>query len=276
MSSLAVAAWRLTIASLILAPFVLPKCRDEWRALTRREWLLVMTSGLILAAHFYMWITSLALTSVAASVVLVATTPLFVGVLSYIILKERMTRAMTAGMLVALTGTAVIGLSDAGGTHGLTGDLLALLGALAAAGYMLIGRHLRAPQASAAQETVTLSLLGYVFPVYGTAAVALMGLALLSGEKLTGQPAQTWLWLALMAIFPQIVGHSSLNWALGHLPTAFVALGLLAEPIGSTLLAWIVLREPPTSSAFTGGLLILAGIGIATTKKDKSTSGSHT
>ena len=95
-------------------------------------------------------------------------------------------------------------------------------------------------------------------------------------ETLTGQPTQTWLWLALMAIFPQIVGHSSINWALGHLPTALVALGLLAEPIGSTLLAWIILREPPTFSTLIGGLLILAGIGIATTVKDKSTYGSHT
>ena len=258
MSSLAVAAWRLTIASLILAPFALTTCRDAWRELTRREWLLAVASGLILAVHFYTWITSLALTSVAASVVLVATTPLFVGVISHFVLKERLTRAVTTGMVIALIGSTVIGLGDAGvGTHQVAGDLLALTGALAGAGYLLIGRHLRS----------RLSLLGYVFPVYSTAAIALMGLAVLSGTTLAGQPAQTWLWLALLAIFPQIVGHSSLNWALGHLPTAFVALALLAEPIGSTLLAWLVLHEPPAPPALIGGLLILAGIAVATRKK---------
>lgn len=268
MSSLAVAAWRLTIASVILAPFALTTCREEWRKLSRREWALAIASGLILAVHFYTWITSLALTSVAASVVLVATAPLFVGVISHLFLKERMTRPMAMGMALALVGTAVIGLGGTSkGTHHLTGDLLALTGALAGAGYLLIGRRLRA----------RLSLLGYVFPVYGTAAVALMALALLTGVPLTRQPPQTWLWLVLMALFPQIVGHSSLNWALGHLPTAFVALALLAEPIGSTLLAWLVLREPPAPIALTGGLLILAGIAVASVKKttQSNTTRSH-
>jgi drug/metabolite transporter (DMT)-like permease len=262
MTSLAVAAWRLTIATLILAPFALAtqsaKGRDaEWRTLTRREWGLIAASGLLLAVHFYTWITSLALTSVAASVVLVATAPLFVGVISHFFLKERISRRMVIGMAVALAGSLIIGLADAGeGTHQLAGDLLALLGALAVAGYMLIGRQSRA----------RLSLLGYVFPVYGTAALALMGAALFSDVALTGYPAQVWLWLALVAVFPQIVGHSSLNWALGHVSATFVALAVLAEPIGSTLLAWIILKEPPTFTTLIGGLLILIGIAAASAK----------
>ncbi|MGC9395617.1 MAG: EamA family transporter, partial [Anaerolineae bacterium] len=163
-------------------------------------------------------------------------------------------------------GSLIIGLADAGeGTHQLAGDLLALLGALAVAGYMLIGRQLRAPQSPAA-----LSLLGYVFPVYGTAALALMGAALFSGVALTGYPAQVWLWLTLVAVFPQIVGHSSLNWALGHVSATFVALAVLAEPIGSTLLAWIVLREPPTFSTLIGGALILIGIALASAKPTRT------
>jgi len=257
MTSLAVAAWRLTIATLILAPFALATRCKEWRALPRREWGLIVASGLLLAVHFYTWITSLALTSVAASVVLVATAPLFVGVISHFLLKERMSRRMVIGMAVALAGSLIIGLADAGeGTHQLTGDLLALLGALAVAGYMLIGRQSRA----------RLSLLGYVFPVYGTAALALMGAALFSGVALTGYSAQVWLWLTLVAVFPQIVGHSSLNWALGHVSATFVALAVLAEPIGSMLLAWFVLHEPPTFSTLAGGALILAGIAAASAK----------
>ena len=267
MASLAVAAWRLTIATLILAPFALTTRRAEWRTLTRREWGLIIASGLLLAVHFYTWITSLALTSVAASVVLVALAPLFVGAISHFFLKERMSRRMVIGMAVALAGSLIIGLADAGeGAHQLAGDLLALLGALAAAGYMLIGRRSRAPQSSAAQSSAALSLLGYVFPVYGTAALALMGAALFSGVALTGYPAEAWLWLTLVAVFPQIIGHSSLNWALGHVSATFVALAVLAEPIGSTLLAWIVLHEPPTFATLIGGLLILIGIAAASVK----------
>ena len=261
MASLAVAAWRLTIATLILAPFAVTTRRDEWRTLSRREWGLLVASGLLLAVHFYTWITSLALTSVAASVVLVAVAPLFVGAISHFFLKERMSRQMVIGMAIALAGSLIIGLADAGeGTHQLVGDLLALLGALAVAGYMLIGRRSRA----------RLSLLGYVFPVYGTAALALVGAALVSGVALTGYPTQVWLWLALVAIFPQIVGHSSLNWALGHVSATFVALAVLAEPIGSTLLAWIVLHEPPTFSTLIGGTLILIGIAAASVKPSRT------
>ncbi len=273
MTSLAVAAWRLTIAALILAPFALATCRREWRALSRRDWGLLAVSGLLLAAHFYTWITSLALTSVAASVVLVATAPLFVGAISHFFLKERMSRQMVIGMAVALAGSLIIGLADAGeGTHQITGDVLALLGALAVAGYMLIGRRLRAQETRDVRPP--LSLLAYVFPVYGTAALALMGAALFSGVTLGGYPAQTWLWLTLMAVFPQIVGHSTLNWALGHVSATFVALAVLAEPIGSTLLAWLILREPPTFSTIIGGVLILIGIMAATAKSSPSRTSS--
>jgi len=275
MASPAVAAWRLTIATVILAPFALTTCRAEWRTLTRREWGLIVVSGLLLAAHFYTWIASLALTSVAASVVLVATAPLFVGAISHFFLKERMSRQMVTGMTVALAGSLIIGLADAGeGAHQIIGDLLALLGALSVAGYMLIGRRLRAQQ-TARQPARTLrpplSLLAYVFPVYGTAALALTGTALFSGVALTGYPAQAWLWLTLVAVFPQIVGHSTLNWALGHVSAIFVALAVLAEPIGSTLLAWLILHEPPMVSTIIGGLLILIGIMAATAKSTPNT-----
>jgi len=257
MNSLAVAAWRLILASLMLAPFALATRWDEWRTLKRWEWSLLLASGVILAVHFYTWITSLALTSVAASVVLVSTTPLFVGIISHFFFQERITRWVLLGMGVALAGSTMIGLSDLGeGTHRMLGDVLALAGALAAAGYLLIGRQLRN----------RLSLLGYVFPVYGTAAVALLLLALLMRTSLAVCPLNNWLWLFLMALFPQIVGHSSLNWALGHLPATYVALVLLAEPIGSTLLAWLILEEVPVLTVILGGGLILAGLWVANRK----------
>ncbi len=252
--SLVVAAWRLTLASLILAPVALLVCRAELGRLTRREWASILLSGLLLAVHFATWITSLAYTSVAASVVLVWTSPIFVGLASPLLLNEPLPRGMLGALIVAILGSLVIGLGDLGqGTHQLWGDALALMGAVAGAGYFLIGRRLRA----------RLSLLAYIFPVYGTAAVALMGLLLASDLPKLPQQPQTWLWLLLMALGPQILGHSSLNWALRYLSATYVTLATLGEPIGSALLAWWLLDEPPTAWAVIGGGLILTGIVIA-------------
>jgi len=252
--SLAVAAWRLMLASLMLAPVSLGRCRVEWAPLTRREWGWLAISGVFLAIHFYTWIESLALTSVAASVVLVSLTPLFVAVVSRVFLKETLTRRTVGGIALAIVGSACIALGDRhASVHRLAGDGLALVGAAAIAGHMLIGRRLRA----------RLSLLGYIFPVYGVAAVVLMLCALATGTPLTGYPSPAWLWLLLIALIPQVIGHSSFNWALGHLPAAYVSLATLAEPVGATLLAWLILREAPTWAAVGGGALILIGLGLA-------------
>ncbi len=262
MPSLSVAAWRLTLGTLILAPFAIRTSRDEWRTLSRRAWGLIAASGLFLAIHFYTWITSLALTSVAASVVLVSTNPIFVGVISHLFLKEKLTRAMVVGLVISVVGSAVIGLEGTGvGNHRLLGDALALVGAAAVAAYMLIGRSLR----------IRLSLLGYVVPVYGVAALGLLVTAFIAGAPLSGYPARAWLWLFLVALIPQVIGHTSLNWALGHLSATYVALAVLAEPIGSTLLAWIVLQEAPTWQAILGGVLILLGITLATRPRTAET-----
>jgi drug/metabolite transporter (DMT)-like permease len=251
--SMAVAAWRLTLAALFLAPFALAVCRSELCALERYEWAYVGASGILLALHFATWITSLAYTSVAASVVLVSASPIFVGVASHLLLRERLSRGLAVALLLAIGGSAIIGLGDAHGrTHHLWGDALALMGAVTAAGYFLLGRKLR----------TRLSLLAYVFPVYGVAALALMLMAFLVGSDLRPQMGQTWLWLVLLAVGPQIVGHSSLNWALRYLSATFVTIATLGEPIGSTLLAWWLLGEPPSLWALLGGGLILVGIVI--------------
>ncbi len=256
-SSLALAAWRLTFASALLGPFAVARARPEWRKLGSADWALLAASGAALAVHFYTWITSLAMTSVAASVVLVSTNPLFVALISHFLLGERVRARVFLGILVALLGSAVIGLGDVTkGSHQVLGDVLALVGAATVAIYMLIGR----------QQRSHLSLLGYIFPVYGFAAVLLMAFALVMRVPLTGYPPQAWGWLLLVALIPQIIGHSSFNWALGHVSPTYVSLAVLAEPIGSTILAWLVLSEPPTPSTILGGGIILGGIVLATMK----------
>lgn len=252
--SLAVAAWRLTLATLILTPIALIACRRELRALTRRDWISAVVAGVLLALHFAAWISSLAYTSVAASVVLMTTHPIFVGLASHLFLRERMSRGMVIALFAAMTGSLIIGIDDwTQGLGQLWGDVLALMGAVTVAGYFLIGRKLR----------TKLSLLTYIFPVYATAALTLMGILLISGKPALPQDTQTWGWLLLMAIGPQILGHSALNWALGYLSATYVTIAVLGEPIGSTLLAWWLLEEAPTPRSIIGGGLILIGIAIA-------------
>ena len=272
--SLVVAAYRLTLASLILAPLALTRYRTELSALTRREVLLGLLSGFFLALHFATWISSLEYTTVASSVVLVTTTPLWVALLSPLILREANDRMVIIGMLLALLGGGIVGISDAcSWQNGLVcpplasfvrgsaflGDLLALCGAWMAAGYIMIGRRLRAK----------ISLIPYIFLVYGMAAIVLLAILGLSGESAFGYAPLTFLWLLLLALVPQLLGHSTFNWALRYLPASLVSVTLLGEPIGSTLLAYIILRESPTPLKITGAVLILTGIYVTSIQPRK-------
>ncbi len=260
--SLVIAAWRMGLATVILAPLVLLRYRTELRSLKSQDLRLLALSGLFLAAHFATWISSLRYTSVASAVVLVNTNPLWVALFSWLLLGEKPTRRVTVGMLVALAGGVVIGVNDLPG-EGLTGlgfgsgtlfgDLLALFGALFGAGYIIIGRKMR----------VFTSLPIYAFSVYGIAALFLIVTVIVSGQPLTGYQPGTYMWFLLLAVIPQLLGHSSVNWGLKYLPAAFVAVVMLSEPIGSSLMAVLILKEIPTILMMIGGLLILIGIGIA-------------
>jgi drug/metabolite transporter (DMT)-like permease len=251
--SLVIAACRLSFATLVLAPLALSRKRTELAALSRRELGLALLSGLFLSLHFATWISSLEYTTVASSVVLVTTTPLWVALLSPFTLREPITRGQLAGMLVALAGGVVIGVSDSGdsaASNPLLGDLLALAGAMMAASYIIIGRRLRKK----------MTLVSYTFLVYGASAVMLVVFMLAGGFSPLGYPRVTYLWFVLLALIPQLLGHSSINWALGYLSAASVSTILLGEPIGSTILAVILLNETPGVVKILGAVLILVGI----------------
>ena len=252
--SLVIAASRLTIASLILAPAAFIRGKDELRSLTKGDLRLALLSGLFLGVHFATWISSLEYTSVASSVVFVSTSPMFVGLASHFLLKERVSRQMFAGIAASVLGGMIVGYGDFGlGTRELFGDFLALAGAVAVSVYLLVGRKLRRH----------LSLLSYIFLVYGTAAVFLIAVCLAMGHTLSGYSRQTYLLFVLLAVVPQIIGHSSYNWALKYLPATLVGVATLGEPIGSTILAYFALKEAPTLAKLGGGVLILAGIYVS-------------
>jgi len=262
MPAVAIAAWRLTLASLVLAPFALAHSRNEWRALEPRELALAVVSGISLALHFAFWISSLDYTSVMSSVVFVSTNPLFVALASVFVLRESLKRATIIGIVIAMLGSVLIGASDLGsaGAESLQGDVLALLGAVTVSGYLLIGRRLRKK----------LSLVGYISIVYSTAALALLVLAFAMGVPLFGYAWQAYALVALLAAGPQLVGHTSYNYALKYLSATFITVTILAEPIGATLLAIPLLQQNPDPIKLMGGALILVGIYFAAREKNSS------
>lgn len=268
--SLVIAAFRMALAALVVAPFCIRKFRTEIRKATRKTRLLLLLSGVFLAFHFAIWITSLEYTSVASSVVLVTTAPLWVALLSPVFLKEKITRWIVFGLVVSLTGSIVVGLSSSCGFndghltcqniaatfHGkaFLGNAMALAGAFLSAGYLMVGRKVRKH----------VSLSSYIFSVYSVAAIVLLLLVLLTGQKVSGYSAPTYLWMVALALVPQIIGHSAFNWALKYLSAAYVSIALLGEPVGTVILTMLFLRESPTVLELVGGILILAGIVLAT------------
>jgi drug/metabolite transporter (DMT)-like permease len=250
---LAQAFYRCAFAAAVVLPIGVIRHADVYRSLSRPRWGLALVSGLFLAGHFATWIPSLSYTSVAASTVIVTTQPLWVALFGGIA-GERTSRRALVGIAVALAGTLVITGGDlGGGGRALVGDLLALAGAVCAAVYVLAGRKLR-------QE---LSVVVYTSIVYTTAALTLAVCMAVSGTRFAGYPAKTWLLFALMTIGPQFLGHSVFNYVLGEVQASVVAIAVMAEPVGATLLAMAILGEIPTSGAVFGGALILGGVYMA-------------
>ncbi|MEO8004089.1 MAG: DMT family transporter, partial [Betaproteobacteria bacterium] len=257
---------RLGIAALVLAPYAWWRAGAEMRGLGRRELLLCGLSGFLLAVHFWVWITSLEYTSIASSTALVATNPLWVALASALILGERPGPAALIGIVLTLCGSALIFVADAhsdsASASPMFGNALALVGAIAASGYLLVGRALRA----------RVSLTAYIWLAYATAAFLLAVAALLSSVSFSSLPASAWLAMIALALGPQLLGHSIFNWALRRLSATFVAVAILGEPVGSALLAWLLFGERFSAPQFAGFALLLLGIFVAARDERRSRS----
>jgi drug/metabolite transporter (DMT)-like permease len=263
--SLMIATYRLTLSSIVLLSIA--KVRGiRFSSLSRRQLLLGMLGGLFLSLHFWLWISSLKFTSVASSVVLVTTNPIFVGLFSYLLFKERQPPELIVGIILSFSGSIILAIGDSG-LRGLSvqspsyllGDTLALLGAIMVSGYLMVGSHLR-------EE---MDVLSYVSIVYGFSAALLLATSLCLGISFTGYRASSYLYMALLAIVPQLIGHTAINWALKHLKTSMVAITILGEPIGASILAYIIFHETIRSFQGVGIVLIFLAIIVASGKGKK-------
>lgn len=249
-----VAAYRMLIASLVLLPWTLSALQRT--PLTRENIGYTLLAGLFLGAHFATWITSLSYTTVAAGVVLVTTSPLWVALFSWIFLGLAPSFTVLMGALIAILGGALIGFGDlSGGSAPLLGDSLALLGAICVSAYLLLGRS---------AQRRGLSLQAYIGVAYGVAALVLLPLPLLFNFAYIGYSLETLFWIALLALVPQLVGHTSFNYVVKHLDPTFVATVTLLEPIGASLLALLLFSEVPSLLTLLGGLILLFGVALTT------------
>jgi drug/metabolite transporter (DMT)-like permease len=257
-----IATYRLVLASAVL--LVIARGKGVRFSFYRKKQIpFCVLGGLLLALHFSFWISSLKYTSVASSVVLVTTNPIFVGILSYFFFREKPTVELIVGILLSLAGSAILAVGDSG-LQGLTirnastliGDVLALLGAVMASGYWIVGYKLR-------EE---MDILPYTTMVYSFAALFLLLISLFKGLSFTGYRPSSYLFMALLAVIPQLIGHTLINWALKHLKASLVAISILGEPIGATILAYLFFRETVGTTQLVGMFLIFLAIIVASRK----------
>lgn len=247
---LSISFWRCALGALALVPFARFKRRGTNPATIRFS----VVAGFFLALHFASWITSVGLTSVASSVLLVSTTPVFTAIVGWFAFRERLQMLGWIGIGLTLVGVGLIGGGDFGESSGL-GNLLALIGGATAGGYLIVGARARR----------TLGIVEYAVITYTTAGLLLLVVCLLGDTALWGYGAQTWWAIVGSVIGPQLLGHTLINATLSDIDTTTVAVTIMAEPIIATALAYLVFSEAPTLLIYPGGALILAGIYLATT-----------
>lgn len=260
---LAIAVYRLGFSLLVVAIALL--ATGTWRELRRirpTELLIALGAGAMLALHFWSWNASIHLTTVAASVVLVNMHPPLVALISTVWLREKPRPIQWAGIAIAMVGAGIVAASDAGGifagtgsSRALAGDGLALIGAVTVALYFVAGRRLRGEY----------SLWPYVAVVYGAAFVVLVAIAAARAVPLSGYPPRELLIFAALAAGPMLIGHTGMNYALRYLPAYIVNLTVLGEPVGATVIAFLVpsIHEVPGAGTIIGGVVTLLGIGTA-------------
>ncbi len=252
--SLFLAASRLIVAALILLltrkNLKLPKTKPE-------AYYYAIAAGVCLGIHFATWITSLAYTSIAASTVLVTTNPIWVGLFSWWWYREKLTPQGIVAIGIALIGGMIIAIADTNSSgsysNPLLGDILALMGAVMSSLYIIFGSQ---------AQRVGLNTGNYIAIAYSTAAVCLFPLPFLADSSYFGYGGQVYLYVFLMAVMSQVVGHTSLNWSLRWVSPTLVSLSLLFEPVVASLVGAIVFDEIPSSYSLLGGLVVLLGIAI--------------
>ncbi|MFB6273626.1 MAG: DMT family transporter [Salinibacter sp.] len=259
---LAIAVWRTVTAAVVLLPVAAVRIGPEVRRFTRSDVGLIGGGGVFLGLHFIAWIESLYHTTVASASVLVTTSPILLAVLGYVVLGEDLRRSTVLAIGAAVGGAALIGWADAGtvvlGRGALVGNSLALAGAVLVSVYLLIGRVVRQK----------VSWLAYVTPLYTVAALTALLAAVVKGVPLFGYSWTVYGLCAGLALGPQVLGHGSFNYALEYVPAAIVGLLALLEPVGASILAYVLFGEVPPPTSIVGMIVVLAAVAVVVWRRN--------
>ncbi|MDQ0430929.1 drug/metabolite transporter (DMT)-like permease [Planomicrobium stackebrandtii] len=247
------AFYRMLFSVMIMSPVFFLKYTHEIKKLSKRDWLFTSIAGVFLAFHFILWFESLNYTSVASSTVLVTLQPLFAFAGTYFFFKEKVSLKTLIAGAIAIMGSVLIGYGDfkVSGSA-LYGDLLALIACALITAYLLFGQDVRK----------RLSLVTYTFVVYGISTLTLFFYIVFKGESFGPYPASEWVWFLLLALIPNLLGHTLFNWAIKWVSTNVISIAILFEPVGAAILAYFILGEYLSASQIIGGSIVLAGIAL--------------
>jgi drug/metabolite transporter (DMT)-like permease len=263
--ALSIAFYRMLFTTILILPIIIfyKKIRNEIFNIEKTTLLIMIVIGLILAAHFAFWITSLKFTSVASSVILVTAHPVLVGPISHYFFKEKLSIINISGIIISVFGVIVLITGNYGlgslSLDSVQGNILAILGGIAAGLYILGGRKLRK----------TVSTPSYAFVVYSIATIALFFLCLLFNTPVYELSIKDFQLIFLMALISGIFGHTLYNWSLKHIRASVASVALLGEPLGSTILAFFIpwIQQTPSYYTVIGGAIILLGIYLTAKNK---------
>jgi drug/metabolite transporter (DMT)-like permease len=251
-TALAIAFWRNALAAVVMAAPVAVRQPSQFRRLGRTEYVWSVSAGIALAFHFVSFIYALTLTSVAATTALVCLQSGWIAVFS-LLRGRRLPTAVLVGLGLAFAGVAAITGLDLGGSHeAVLGDVLALAGGILAALYTMAGGRARQ----------TMSTGTYTAICYGTCALVVAVLALVSGQRLTGFEAWGWAGIFAITFAAQLVGHTAFNHLVATLSPLVVSMIILLEIPGAAILAAVFLREVLPAGTYVGLVGILAGLAV--------------
>lgn len=246
-----IAFYRMLFSVLIMAPLFFLKYIKELRQLSKRDWLFSSIAGVFLAFHFILWFESLNYTSVASSTVLVTLQPLFAFVGTYFFFKEKITMKTIFAGAIAIVGSVLISWGDFKlNGAAFYGDILALVACALVTAYLLFGQDVRK----------RLSLVTYTMLVYVVSTITLLIYVLIKGESFGPYPTMDWVWFILLAIVPNLFGHTLFNWSIKYVSTNVVSIAILFEPIGAAILALLIFKEYLIVTQLLGGLIVIMGI----------------
>mgnify|MGYP001172532474 CR=1 FL=1 len=246
-----IAFYRMLFSILIMSPLFFYKFKGEIKILTKRDWIFSSIAGIFLAFHFILWFESLNYTSVASSTVLVTLQPLFAFIGTYLFFKEKLSLKTIVSGIIAISGSVLISWGDFRVSgNALYGDMLALIACGLITGYLLFGQDVRK----------RISLITYTMVVYSISTICLFFYVLIKGESFGPYPSMTWVWFLLLAIIPNLLGHTLFNWAVKWVSTNVISVAVLFEPIGAAILAYYIFLEDLMTTQIVGGLIVIAGI----------------